>query len=87
MNIKEKIANLLTLPKEITLNLPLVVLTGRQERDIENYKGLLELTDTKIRVRTKIGLLVAEGHRLRLKQMTTENLLLIGDIERVYYVS
>jgi sporulation protein YqfC len=75
----------LDLPKEITLNLPLVVLTGRQELDIENYKGILEFSETKIRVNTKAGLLVAEGGKLRLKQMTSENLLLTGEFERVYY--
>ena len=87
MKFKEKIADVIALPKEITLNLPLVVLTGRQELDIENYKGILEYTEKKIRVNTKAGLLVAEGNKFRLKQLTAENLLLTGDIERVYYVS
>jgi sporulation protein YqfC len=85
MDYKTKIANLLALPKEITLNLPLVILTGRQELDIENYKGILEYTETKIRINTRAGLLVAEGDKLRLTQLTAENLRLRGNIERVYY--
>jgi sporulation protein YqfC len=87
MGIKEKLAEFSALPKEITLNLPLVILTGSRELDIENYKGILEYTETKIRVSTSAGLLVAEGSSLRLKQLTSENIILTGEIERVYYAS
>ena len=87
MDYKLKFADLLGLPKEITLNLPLVILTGRRELDIENYKGILEYTETKIRINTRAGLLVAEGNKLCLTQLTAENVKLRGDIERVYYVT
>ena len=85
MDFKVKFFELLSLPKEVALNLPVITLTGRDALDIENYKGLLEYTDTTVRVNTKTGLLVIKGKKLILKQITSENLLLSGDIERVYY--
>ncbi len=85
MGLKEKLAKTLALPKEIVLNLPVVVWTGRNEANIENYKGILEYTDTCVRINTRAGLLVAEGSRLRLKQITAENILITGEISVISY--
>jgi len=81
MQVKEKVTGLLALPKEITLNLPLIMATGRQEICIENYKNLVEFTDTKIRIHTTSGMLTVEGQRLMLKQVTTEHVTITGKID------
>jgi sporulation protein YqfC len=83
LKIGEKLTNALSLPKEIALNLPLIVATGRGELNIENYKNLLEFSETRIRVHTAAGLLVVEGSRLCLKQITTENLFITGNISGI----
>jgi sporulation protein YqfC len=83
MGIREKITNALSLPKEIALDMPLIVATGRGELNIENYKNLLEFSETKIRIHTSVGLLIVEGSRLCLKQITTENLLITGNISGI----
>jgi len=79
-NIKETLTTAMTLPKEIALDMPLLSITGRGELAIENYKSLLEFTDIRIRIRTKVGAVVVEGERLNLSQMTTENLVITGRI-------
>lgn len=84
-NVKEKLANILSLPKEVALDLPLVMATGRSEVNIENYKNLLEFTDKKIRVRTRDGIMTIEGERLKLRQITTENVLVAGMITGILY--
>ena len=81
--MREKMTNLLSLPKEIALNLPLVSAIGRDEVNIENYKNLIEFTDTKVRINTSAGALTIEGQRLVLKQVTTEHLLITGKIENM----
>ena len=81
MQVKEKVTGLLSLPKEIALNLPLIMATGRGEVNIENYKNLVEFTDTKIRVNTSAGVLAIEGTGLILKQVTTEHILITGNIK------
>jgi len=85
LNVKEKIANSLSLPKEIALDLPLVTATGRGEVTIENYKNLLEFTDIRIRIRTKEGVLTIEGERLLLRHVTTENLLVTGRVTGILF--
>jgi len=85
MHIKEKMTSVLSLPKEITLNLPLIMATGRDELNVENYKTLIEFTDTKIRINTNSGMLTVEGQRLMLKQITTENILITGKIKGIQW--
>ncbi|MCL1884119.1 MAG: YabP/YqfC family sporulation protein [Defluviitaleaceae bacterium] len=84
-NVKEKVAGFLSLPKEVALDLPLLMATGRGEVSIENYKNLLEFTETKIRVRTRDGTMTVEGERLKLRQVTTENVLVSGLISGIKY--
>ena len=85
MNVKEKLTGALSLPKEITLDMPLVMATGRGEVNIENYKNLLEFTETKVRLGTREGLMTIEGERLKLRQITTENVLISGRITGIKY--
>ena len=85
LNLKEKIANVLALPKEVALDLPIVTATGRGELTIENYKNLIEFTDTAIRIRTREGTIAITGERLILKQVTAENLLIKGRVSEILY--
>ena len=87
MRLKEKVAGLLALPKEIALNLPQVIVTGRDEVNIENYKGIKEYTETKVAVNTSAGLLVVEGKKLHLRQITVENIVVTGIIDSFRYPS
>jgi len=84
-SVKEKMAQFLALPKEIALDLPLVMATGRGEVNVENYKNLLEFAETKVRVRTRDGTVIIEGERLKLRQITTENVLISGRITGILY--
>ncbi|MCL2285845.1 MAG: YabP/YqfC family sporulation protein [Firmicutes bacterium] len=84
-NIKEKMANTLSLPKEIALDFPVITATGRGEVTVENYKSLLEFTDVKIRIRTKEGTITVEGERLALKHVTSENLLVVGRVAGILF--
>ena len=85
MRVKEQMTGLLSLPKEIALNLPLIMATGRDEVNIENYKNLIEFTDTTIRIHTTAGALKIEGQNLMLKQITTEHILITGKIKGIHW--
>ena len=84
--IKEQVTGLLSLPKEVILNLPQVTLTGRQEISIENYKGIIEFTDTLIRINTRCGILLITGLNLRLRHVNVEYIIITGDIEKLEYL-
>jgi sporulation protein YqfC len=83
--VKEKVTNFLSLPKEIALDLPLLMATGRGEVNIENYKNIIEFTAEKIRLRTRDSNLTIEGKNLTLRQITTENVLIAGSITSISY--
>ena len=83
--IKEIAVNFLSLPKEVALDLPLLMATGRNEINIENYKNLLEFTETKVRIHTKGGTMTIWGEKLTLRQLTSENVLVGGMISGIKY--
>jgi len=83
--LKEKAVNFFSLPKEVALDLPLLMATGRNEINVENYKNLLEFTEAKIRIHTKDGIVIIEGEHLKLRQITTENVLVSGNIFGIKY--
>jgi len=85
MTIKEHMTELLSLPKEIVLNLPQVILTGSGEVSIENYKNIIEYTDSQIRINTNSGILLIIGQELRLKQITAEHVTVTGNIIKLEF--
>ena len=86
IGIKEQMAELMSLPKEIILNLPQIILTGSGEVSIENYKSIIEYTDTYTRINTNSGVLLIAGHGLLLKQITAEHITIVGEIVKLEYL-
>ena len=83
---KQQLSELLSLPKEVILNLPQITIIGYQEINIENYKNIIELTSEKVRINTSSGILLVAGHDLLLKSLTSENLILSGNILKLEYL-
>lgn len=80
-SFKEKIVEILELPKEILLNMPKLTMIGRGNLIIENYKGVIEYEDNKIRINTGIGIIKIKGERLSIKEITSEDIMVDGEIE------
>lgn len=86
-NIKKKIADTLDLPKEILLNYPLISLTGHEEMLVQNHKGLIEYTDSLIRIKTKVGSIKICGSALYISTMSTEDLKITGYIKTIEFIN
>lgn len=84
--VKEKISSALSLPKEVVMDIPLISITGNIELNIENYKGVVEYTDERIRVNTASGVLRIEGRKLLLKQITAESIQITGKLIKLEYL-
>ena len=84
--IKKHVSEALDLPKEVIMNLPLISLTGREELMIENYKGVIEYTEEKIRVNTSVGVLKVEGNNLFLKHITADSIVVTGGILKMEFL-
>lgn len=84
--IKRNLAEILELPKDIILDLPKIIMIGNLQIYIENHKGILEYTGEKIRVNTKNGVLRIMGRNLMLKNIVTEEIIIVGEINQVEFI-
>ena len=75
---RNEIMDTLQLPKDIMLGAMKIELTGNSEAWIENYRGLLEYTDTCIRLQGKHGQVKIEGKALCIEYYTNEDLKITG---------
>ena len=81
-----KITEALELPKEVTMNLPLITMIGAEDLTIENYKGVIEYSEERIRINTSKGIIKVEGRQLLLKQITADNIGVKGNILKIEFL-
>ncbi|MCX7842631.1 MAG: sporulation protein YqfC [Clostridia bacterium] len=79
-SLKEKVTEILELPKEVVLNVPKITMIGRNNLIIENYKGIIEYDERRIRVNTGIGILKITGERMAIKEITSEDIMVEGEL-------
>lgn len=79
-NVSDRFTELLNIPKEIVADIPKLVLSGNKEVFIENYKGLIVYTDTNIKINSKDTLIHIVGESLNIKVITSEELIISGNI-------
>lgn len=84
--IKKSIADLLELPQDIMLDLPKITMVGNLQIYIENHKGILEYSSTRIRIYTKRGVLRIIGKDLMLKNIVVEEIVITGEINGVEFM-
>lgn len=83
---KESLVESLKLPKDICMGAIRVTLTGSQEAWIENYRGILEYTDSVILLQGKTCQVCFEGSRLTIDYYTNEDMKISGCICCVKYL-
>jgi len=81
VNLKEKVTEILELPKEIVLDVPKITIIGATNLVLENYKGIIEYSEGCVRVNTSIGIVRITGRRLSIKEITSEDIMVDGDLE------
>lgn len=85
-SFKEKVTDVLELPKEIVLNIPKLTMVGNGNLIIENYKGIIEYDNTRVRVNTGSGIIKITGNGLVIKEITSENILVDGKISSLEFL-
>ena len=86
-NIKQALTEALELPKEIMLNMPKIIMIGNQELVIENYKGIVEHGNNRIRISIGNGLIRISGINLTIKEITSEDIKITGYIGTLEFLS
>lgn len=74
------------IPEDLSEGAILLHVTGRQEAYIENYKGIMEYTDTRVMLLGKHCRLVVEGRHLSIPFYTAEEMRITGFIENIHYL-
>lgn len=83
---KESLVESLKLPKDICMGAMKVTLTGSQEAWIENYRGILEYTESLILLQGKTCQVCFEGTGLSIDYYTNEDMKISGCIACVRYL-
>lgn len=86
ISIRERVTELLELPKEIVLDLPKITIVGSSNIFIENYKGIIEYDNTRIRANTSKGIIKISGGNLVIREITSEDLMIEGDIDALEFL-
>jgi sporulation protein YqfC len=84
--IREKVSEVLELPKEIVLNIPKLTMLGAGDLIIENYKGIIEYDSCRIRVNTGIGIIRIVGDKLIIREITSEDIMVSGEIASLEFI-
>ena len=84
-NLKQKISDILDLPKDIVLNLCRITITGRIAVFIENHKVIMEYTSDRVKINTGNGLLIIKGEGLVLKTIIVDEITVEGKINSIEY--
>lgn len=82
---KELLVESLKLPKDMVMGAFMLSMTGNREAFIENYRGILEYTDTCILLQTKTGQVRFTGTRLVIEYYTNEDMKIGGCITSVIF--
>ena len=84
---KNRLSELSELPKDVVLGIPMLTMVGQMELNIENYRGIIEYTDSLIRVHTKDGQIRVNGKNLKVEYYTNDEMKVTGHIVSIEYVN
>lgn len=86
VKLREKLSEALDLPKEVVLNIPKITMVGNGSLVIENYKGVMEYEDNRIRINTGSGVIKITGSGLSIKVITSETVLVDGAVSSLEFI-
>ena len=85
MSLKERLADSVDMSKEIILDSAKIIFIGHREVTVENYKSIIEYTDSKIILDSKPSKLKFEGANLEVKTITQDFLYITGKISKLEF--
>lgn len=77
---RKNMYDIIGLSPEVIANEPKIVLTGDFFISFYNHKGIVDITDTKIRINTKKAIYIITGAELFISAMTDDEISVSGKI-------
>ena len=84
-NVKSNIVESLELPVDIMYGAVILTAMGRNQVLVENYKGIIEYTQEKIRLQTKTCQMTLCGEKLHIDYYTEDEMKISGEIGEIRY--
>ena len=81
----KSVTDRLELPKDMMFGVPILTITGQNDLTVENYKGILEYREDKIRLSLKQGQVEICGTHLKIEYYTGEDMKISGQIDKLEY--
>ncbi len=83
--LKAELTESFHLPKDLMFGAVIVTATGDREVYVENYKGIMEYLDDKIKLQTKTCYLTITGKNLVISYYTNDEMKITGIIQSIRY--
>lgn len=83
--VQRALSRFLEMPKDIVLDLPKLTMLGNVQLVLENHRGIIEYSETVLRVKVGNGELELGGQNLVLKTILPEELVVEGRINQLQY--
>ncbi len=83
-SLKDRVSEIAGLPKDVTMGMSIIRIIGHHELYIENYRGILEYSDTNLRILTKMGQICITGARLEIVYYNNDEMKIEGVFENIY---
>lgn len=82
---KNIISETTQIPKDVSVGLPIIRILGQEEIYVENYRGILEYTDTCIRIQTRHGQILVSGKRMEISYYTNDEMKIEGHFTQIQF--
>ena len=82
--LKNRFNEITDISEELTMGLAKIVILGDQECLIENYKGIIEYENAKIRLKTANGVVSVEGNNLHINEIGEGEMLIKGKLSNLF---
>ncbi|WP_160686177.1 sporulation protein YqfC [Clostridium sp. C2-6-12] len=82
---KEKILNKLEFPKDISLDLPKIIVIGNREITIENHKGIIFFETNMVKINSRIGAILIQGAEFEILFIAENSITISGIFKGISY--
>lgn len=83
---KEVLVEKLDLPKDVLLDVPKIIIIGRNEITIENHKGIMLFEKNRVKVNTGMYPILISGSNFEILYIATSTITIKGCFDSVEYV-
>ena len=83
---KEVLIEKLDLPKDVLLDVPKIIVTGRNEVTIENHKGIMVFERDKIKINTNMSPIEIKGSEFEILYIAASTITIKGYFNSIEYV-